>query len=496
MNYRHKLLAAASAVFFMAGSALAQNAGTVTNHAFAIGKGAGTTGFTSALCTSAQLIVGQSAADPLCKTITGDVTITAAGATAIGAGKVTSTTILNSAVTNDKLANMNAFTFKGNNTGSAAVPTDVDIAALTAKASPAASDLVMISDQAASGAWKKVTLSSISSAGAVVDVNGLAGSVVVPIEPGGRLTLASGAPVMTTDQAGATTIFYAPLNSPYIPIYNGTNVRQFLFTSSTTDAVGLSIALGSNWAASTIYDVFVGLNSSTVTLCTGPAWTNSGAGTSTRSTGAGTTELQLFNGLQTNKNSMTCRFNNTTTFTCAVNQCTYLGSFLTNGSAGQVDFKLGTVATNGGIACVCVWNAYNRVAVSGLVGDSTSTWTYAVSSTWRAANGSATARVNVVRGLNNDALNADYLAIVVPGAATQGVAGVGINATNAFTGRTGFGVSAAGGIQVIGSYNGFPPIGLNFASALEYNSTATSSTWVGNSGTAYIQTGLNYQTTY
>lgn len=90
MNFLNRILAAASAAIFIAGSALAQNAGTVTNHAFVIGKGAGTTGYTSLLCGSAQLAVGQAAADPICRTITGDVTITAAGATAIGATKVTS----------------------------------------------------------------------------------------------------------------------------------------------------------------------------------------------------------------------------------------------------------------------------------------------------------------------------------------------------------------------------------------------------------------------
>jgi hypothetical protein len=90
MTYLHRLLVAAFAAFFITGPASAQNAGTVTAHAFAIGKGAGHSGYTSLLCGSAQLAVGQSAADPICKTITGDVTISAAGATAIGATKVTS----------------------------------------------------------------------------------------------------------------------------------------------------------------------------------------------------------------------------------------------------------------------------------------------------------------------------------------------------------------------------------------------------------------------
>lgn len=89
MNYRHKLLGVASAAFFIASSAFAQSSGNVTNHAFALGKGPGSTGYTSLLCTSAQLAVGQAAADPICRTLTGDVTLSAAGVTAIGASKVT-----------------------------------------------------------------------------------------------------------------------------------------------------------------------------------------------------------------------------------------------------------------------------------------------------------------------------------------------------------------------------------------------------------------------
>lgn len=83
----------AAAAFFVVLSsvAMAQNSGTVTSHAFVLGKGPGVQGFTSLLCGSAQLAVGQSAADPICQTITGDVTISAVGVTAIGASKVTNT---------------------------------------------------------------------------------------------------------------------------------------------------------------------------------------------------------------------------------------------------------------------------------------------------------------------------------------------------------------------------------------------------------------------
>jgi hypothetical protein len=83
MNRLHRVFWVASAAFFVAGTASAQQSGTLTNHAFAIGKGAGVTGYTSLLCGSAQLAVGQAAADPICKPLTGEVTMDATGATTI-----------------------------------------------------------------------------------------------------------------------------------------------------------------------------------------------------------------------------------------------------------------------------------------------------------------------------------------------------------------------------------------------------------------------------
>ena len=102
--------------------ALAQNAGTVTNNAFAIGKGPGASGYRSVLCTAAQLPVGQAAA-PVCRTVTGDVTIDIDGVTAIGANKVT----------NPQLATAADGTIKSNISGGATAPIDNTISAVLDK---------------------------------------------------------------------------------------------------------------------------------------------------------------------------------------------------------------------------------------------------------------------------------------------------------------------------------------------------------------------------
>lgn len=88
---------------------------------------------------------------------------------------------------------------------------------------------------------------------------------------GGRLTALSATPVPNVDVVGSQNIYYAPFRSKALPVYSaagGWLLKQF--TSSSTDQVGLTLALAgsANWAADTLHDVFAVVDSGTLKLAT------------------------------------------------------------------------------------------------------------------------------------------------------------------------------------------------------------------------------------
>jgi len=289
--------------------------------------------------------------------------------------------------------------------------------------------------------------------------------------PGGRLTLSNGSCVMTADVVAATTLYYAPCTGNTVPIYDGTTSFMLkIFTSSDTDTSGLVLSLGSNWSANTLYDVFVGMNGATVSLCTGPAWGNSGAGISSRSAGAG---LALFKGIWTNAATLSCQ-TSVAAFSCPANQCTYLGTFLTSGIAGQVSFQFGTIALGGGAVQASVWNMYNRTPGAFGVFDSTGIWTVSAVNTYQMLDNSPTNRISFVTGMGDDPIDVTVSSAVYSLAATGSYISFGLNNTNAVWPRcfVGFNNGAVFG-QGIGICRGNVPIGFNFLQALQF-ATSTS----------------------
>jgi len=150
---------------FTASGTLASSV-ALTQYALVAGGGAGATPAPVTKGTAGQILIEQTGANPAWTTMGTDATINSSGAL----------TIANSAVTLAKMANAAAYSIYGNFTGVSAAPQVSTIGALTQKASPAAGDLLLLQDQAASGQLKYATVASVASAGSVSSIDSQTGA--------------------------------------------------------------------------------------------------------------------------------------------------------------------------------------------------------------------------------------------------------------------------------------------------------------------------------
>jgi hypothetical protein len=190
---------------FVATTTLASSA-LLAKNGIVLGGGAGFTPTATATGTDGQLPVGQTSAPPAFKTLSGDATLSAAGALTIGAGAITYAKIQNvsapnvllgrktagagateeitpagdltlagstftigaNAVTNAKLAQMATRTIKGNNTGGTANASD-----LSAGQFPA----TQTNDNASAGNAGEYISSTIATGASVALTNGVTANV-------------------------------------------------------------------------------------------------------------------------------------------------------------------------------------------------------------------------------------------------------------------------------------------------------------------------------
>ena len=212
----------------------------------------------------------------------------------------------------------------------------------------------------------------------------------------------------------------------------------------------------------------------TIRLGHGPDWTND----TTRAAGGAVPSLLL--GVWVNSQAI---INGALAF-----RGTYVGTTRSNASA-QLDWIYGALSAGGTAAFFGVWNAYNRVQVSALVRDSTDTWTYGTVA-WRSANAAATMRVSYVDGMNDESVMANYCAFGTANGTSYPYAGVGVDTTTAYSGTTG-GNLAGVAINMFGRYEGNPGIGFHFLQAIEYATTTTPVTFIGDAASpTWISTGL------
>lgn len=195
--------------------------------------------------------------------------------------------------------------------------------------------------------------------------------------PGGRITLATGTPVMSSDVTSSATVYYTPYINNSISHYDGSSF------SATTFA---EMSLAPTIAASTNYDVFSYLVASVPTLKLA-AWTND----STRATG-----LTRTSGVWLNTDAISSG--------PGALRGTYLGTIRSNGSS-LFSWILGGAAEGGTAAFLGVWNLYNRVKVAAVVQDSAEFWA-SNTSVWGKLDDSTGNRVTLVQGLSEDVVKA------------------------------------------------------------------------------------------
>jgi len=296
-----------------------------------------------------------------------------------------------------------------------------------------------------------------------------ASTVAVP-PPQGRLTLASGTPVMTTSASAATTVYYAPNVGNLVPIYNGA-------TFSATEFTELSLTLASQHVANAIYDIFVFSNSGVLTLVTGPAWATATAGAGARGTGAGTTQLTRVRGLLTNAVSMTGR-NGATTYSIGANLATYLGSIFMDGSNGQVTCNM----AYGQSRKWGLWNAYNRVPIVMQAGDATASWTYNTATT-RASRGDSTNKITTFFGLAEEPVSLRFNQQVAHASTTNemGIA-IGLNSTTTPSGLAPvFDIDSSRKATLTAVFVDTPKLGINAYQMLEKANGSGTTTFSGTS---------------
>jgi hypothetical protein len=418
------------------------------------GGSSGTVTHTGAL-TSGQLVFGNGTADVAVGDLSGDVSTSGSGVTAIGANKVTTTAINNAAVTLAKIANAAA---NSRLLGSGA----------SGSGSPYA-EITLGTGLSMSG----TTLNGISTGGTITTAS------ITP--PQGRLTLVTGVPVMTSDQTAKTHVFYTNYVGPNVPLYDGSNWTLYSLSADLDMALDTT-----NQPVENVYDLYVWNNSGTISIGAGPAWSNtatitvtiaspavvtwtghglyegapvifttSGAlptgitagttyyvgrspGTNTfnlstsvanaatgtfvntsgsqsgthtgtnhttgRGTGAGTTELQMLNGIWTNKNAITLTNGAGAGTSVAANKATYLGSVYMTAN-GQTTTQFTAAGASGGSnAFMALFNAYNQRPTSSRSIDNGSTYSYSGGA--RAMRGSVANRVSFLDGLGQSSISA------------------------------------------------------------------------------------------
>lgn len=265
----------------------------------------------------------------------------------------------------------------------------------------------------------------------------------------GRLSLTDGVSVTTADVTGASTIYFTPHTGRRIslpdPTSSGT-IRLYYLGNT------LSIVL-SSLTSGLPYDLFIYDNAGTVVLDK-VAWTN---GTTRAVAIARDTSLGYWTG----------------TVNSSIGR--YVGTF----------YSTSTTTTEDSAAKRLLFNAHNRVRKSMIAIDTTDSWNYSTAS-YQQANASTANQLAMMRGLDEDSVDAFARSAVLNSTATlRGVrTGIGLDSTTANS-ATVYDRDTCENTKVVrlsAAYVGYPGVGYHYLAWLEFGGGADTQTWRGDEG--------------
>lgn len=327
---------------------------------------------------------------------------------------------------------------------------------------PATDEVTIFIDDSTGDLKKKDETGTVSSVG---------GSVL-PSVCDGRLTLTSGTPITTGDVTSATSIYFTPYRGNHLSLYTSSVWTDYTFTE-VTFALG-TLTNGAN------YDLFVWDNSGTVTLSKGPAWSSD----TSRGTGAGTTELESFEGVYVNKVAISGG--------PGARAGRYVGTFRTTSTTTTEDSGGGVTTQVGGKRFL--WNHYHRVARPLGVIDTTDNWAY-TTNTVRQANGASGNKIEYVAGLADVVVDASLIASIFAASTSTRTskAGIGVDSTTAFSGLVATAAawtSISVNYTMAAAYKGYPGLGYHYIAWLEKGGDGTAN-FLGDDGGGGAQSGLS-----
>lgn len=328
------------------------------------------------------------------------------------------------------------------------------------------------------------TAISLSGAAEVFITPAAEDFLLPPVHAAGRLTLTTAVPVTTADLAGQTTIYYTPAVGDTISIYDA---AQLLFIPRTFTEMSLALSSDSGHTgyhqSGKNFDLFVINDSGTLRLVSGPAWSSDTA----RGTGAGTTELELKNGIWTNKVALAnARFGSSSGNTVAVaaNCATYVGSFRATANGQATD----------GAADRLLYNAYNQTRRPLFVAEAASDWTYSTA-TFRPANNNTANRVTVLMGLAGGLTKLDYKMTGHGSAGGQTLAvAIGYDSTTTALGEFPLVGSTGNGyfMSITGNKEHNTGLGFHTYTLLEFGNGSGTQGWYGSSVYSTISGAVTY----